>query len=109
MTYSVWDHAARRYDYYQTPNNDTAAHAPKPKHLRGGNKLGLTPDQAAWPLPAGAMRTGSGKYPKGMIASRGGGKGLGQILGLDFTPTNILILGALGYMVWKFVWKPATR
>jgi hypothetical protein len=36
-----------------------------------------------------------------MIASRdSGGMGLGFF---DVTPTNIVLWGALGYVVWKFV------
>ena len=110
MTFSVWDHASRRYDYYRTPEKSADTHAPKPAHLRSA-KLGLTPEQAAWPLPSGAKLVGRGKYPKGRIANReSAGLGLGQVFGLDLTsPTTLLLTGALGYMVWKFLWLPAQR
>lgn len=98
MTYSVWDHAARQYDYYQSPERSQATSAPKPDHLRG-KALGLAPEDAAWPLPAGSRKVGTGKHPVGFIASRES-QGLG-ILDVDFTPTNLLLLGAVGYFVWR--------
>ena len=102
--YSVWDHAKRHYDYYRTPEESHSVNAPKPKHLTS-TSLGLAPEQAAWPLPSKARHVGKGKYPKGQIAShkRFDLSGLGLIP--DLTPTNILLMGALGFMVWKYVLK----
>jgi hypothetical protein len=102
MIYSVWDHARREYDYYQTPNKNGATQAPKPGHLRNKGELGLTPEEAAWPLPANAVRVGGGKYAKGMIAtSKGGLSGLGFIP--DLSPMNLVLMGALGWVAWKYV------
>lgn len=104
MIYSVWDHARRVYDYYDAPNAqlDAATQPPAPSHLRG-SQLGAVPEAAAWPLPSSAQPIGSGKYPKGMIASRSsGGLGLGFV-SLDLTISNVAILGGLGYLVWKYV------
>jgi hypothetical protein len=98
MMYSVWDHAARTYHYYETPDRSAATSAPKPAHLRSVAKLGLAPEQAAWPLPSGAKLVGRGKYPKGMIASRHSGLG---IIPIDLTPVNMIILGGLGWLLYK--------
>lgn len=107
MIYSVWDHARREYDYYQTPEKNGATQSPPPKHIRR-HKLGITPEEAAWPLPANAVRVGAGKYPKGHVATRRGGLGGIGPLGIipDLTPTNAVLLGALGWMVWTYMIKP---
>lgn len=68
-TFSVWDHANRRYAYYQTPKNSAAVNAPKPVHLKTNHELGLVPDEAAWPLPSDAKLVGFGKMAKGKIAT----------------------------------------
>ena len=103
MVYSVWDHARRVYDYYETPKTSSAINAPKPGHLRAAT-LGTTPDDAAWPLPSDARKIGEGKYPRGHIATRKGGlAGLGFLP--DLTPTNMLLIGAFGFFVWKMVEK----
>lgn len=101
MIYSVWNHAERRYDYYQTGEKSAKVNAPTPKHLSGAHELGMTPEEAAWPLPMGAKLVGSGKIPKGMIAERGG-----QSLGFFElrNPVHALLLGGLGlalFMEWK--------
>ncbi len=106
MTYSVWDHPSRSYHYYEAPGKDHEVNSPKPKHL-GSSALGTSPDRAAWPLPSGARLVGKGRYPKGHIASRKSGMALGLIP--DITPTNLLLWGALGYMVYTYIWKPAQR
>lgn len=104
MIYSVWDHARREYDYYQTPEKNGATQAPPPKHMRH-HRLGMTPEEAAWPLPSNAVRVGAGKYPKGHIAVRKSGLGALGIIP-DLTPTNAILMGALGWMVWTYVIKP---
>ena len=101
MMYSVWDHAARIYHYYETPDSSAATSAPKPAHLRSAHKLGLSPERAAWPLPSDAKPVGRGKYPKGMIASKHNALGF---IPLDFTPMNMLVLGGLGWLIYKH-WK----
>lgn len=104
MMYSIWNHADRQYDYYRTPETSSATSAPKPGHLRP-TQLGLSPEKAGWPLPSSARKVGAGKYPKGFIASKQSGMGLGIIP--DLTPTNIVLMGALGFMVYTFLWKPS--
>lgn len=101
--YSVWDHANRSYRYYRTPGGDPSTSAPKPEHLKE-TALGLSPEQAAWPLPANAKQVGIGKYPKGYIASKNGG---GQGLGIDLVPKSpeqIILYGALAFAAYS-IWK----
>jgi hypothetical protein len=103
MIYSVWDHARRVYNYFETPNKSSAINAPKPGHLRAAT-LGMTPDEAAWPLPSDARLAGSGKYPKGRIAvQKRALAGLGILP--DLTPANMILIGAVGFFVWNMVEK----
>ena len=104
MMYSVWNQATRRFDYYRDDRRSEETSSPKPKHL-SHHTLGATPEEAAWPLPEEAVLVGHGKYPKGYVASLEGKRGaLGTFLfGLDLTLTNIALLGALGFVGWKYV------
>lgn len=96
--YSVWNRAARRYDYYQTSETGPT-HAPAPTHVRSRG-LGATPEEAAWPLPAGAKLVGHGERARGRLARAGGGLALG-----DSSSSGVLIgLAALGaglYVLWE--------
>lgn len=103
MTYSVWDHKHRVYRYYETPERSEEAHAPRPAHLRP-TQLGLAPEQAAWPLPSNARLVGSGERPCGQIASKQGGAALG-ILPVDLTVPNLVVLGALGFAAYHYLWR----
>lgn len=67
MRYSVWNQAASAFDYYESSEGNGRANAPKPDHLRA-RTLGLTVEQAAWPLPAGAQYVGSGPFASGRLA-----------------------------------------
>lgn len=104
MIYSVWNQAAKAYDYYETPGSPTTVNAASPKHLRQA-KLGLTSVQASWPLPAGAQRTGSGTLARGRIAHPRGGSGLGSVtdsaFGLVSSPFGFVIAGGLIFAAWK--------
>lgn len=77
MIYSVWNQATRRYDYYKAPSS-TATHAGKPAHLSGlaaavtDQRMGSTPEDAAWPLPPGAQKVGAGDRAIGQVATLGG-------------------------------------
>lgn len=94
MKYSVWNNGTREYDYFSAPGvADIHAGAPPRVH---GSALGATPEQAAWPLPAGARRTGSGEMPQGRIASLGGSDG---VFGIDI-PSSIFY-AAIGYFLWR--------
>jgi hypothetical protein len=93
MKYSVWDNAARRYSYYEAPG-DTGIHAGAPPRA-SSNQLGATPEQAAWPLPPGATKVGSGEMPEGRIASTS------VVHGIDL-PKSIMY-AVIGYVLWKVI------
>lgn len=93
--YSVYDYTNRRYDYYEAPDaGGTHAGSPPVVRTRGG--VGTSPDQAAWRLPVGAKRVGSGEFPQGKIASDLGALDLAQ-------PAPLLVYGALAYVAWRFL------
>jgi len=92
MRYSVWSPSTRSYDYFEAPG-DAAIHAGAPPRA-ASSSLGATPDEAAWPLPPGAVKTGSGEMPEGRIASRESGKFV-----IDL-PQSIFY-AAIGYMIWR--------
>lgn len=100
MIYSVWNQAERRYDYYATPDKQKTANTPKARHIRPAHALGVPPEAAAWPLPAGARLIGHGDYARGRIASRGG-QALG-FLPVDISLNKILLLfGA--WVAWTVI------
>jgi hypothetical protein len=90
MMYSVWNNARRAYDYYRGPAT-SATHAGAPPVTRGASELGATPDQAAWPLPAGAVKVGSGEFPQGKIASLGAADG----------GPNLILYAALALLAYR--------
>lgn len=90
MIYSVWNGPRRQYDYFET-GEVSPTHAPSPKHVRGRG-LGATPDEAGWPLPAGARPAGRGDLPRGRIATLG-----------DSSSSSAAPLAAIGvglYVLW---------
>lgn len=102
MEYSVYNYGTKQYDYYWAPTN-VKAHAPKPPTAHGVSSLGATPEQAAWPLPAGAKRTGSGPNPRGRISAT---KTSGEALsGMFDDSTNLLAIGGVAFLVWRFFLK----
>lgn len=102
MLYSVWHPGLKRYDYYQTRELERGTPTP---HLERLDK-GLAPEEAAWTLPSGAQRVGSGPLAKGMIAIQ---RGLGAI------STNgghtLIVLGGLGLAAYGLyrIWLPRSR
>lgn len=68
MMYSVWDHRAKRYDYYEA-DGATGTHAGTPPSPLMASHLGMTPEQCAWRLPAGARKVGSGTVARGRVAA----------------------------------------
>jgi hypothetical protein len=93
ITYSVWNPATRAYDYYQA-HGPAATHAPNPPAVAGSSELGATPDEAAWRLPPGARKVGTGELPRGRIATLGGAD--------DVRPVPpYLLWAALGLVAWR--------
>jgi hypothetical protein len=86
MIYSVWNQAARQYDYYETSTVQKGANTPAPSHIRA-KPLGATIDQAAWPLPAGARKVGSGES-------------LGAFT-MDQNTFAMVGLGLAAFLLWK--------
>ena len=95
MKFSVWRNDARRYDYYETPGNATI-HAGAPPRA-SSDALGATPEEAAWPLPENAVKTGSGELPQGRIASR---EATGTF---EFDLPKSVFYAAIGYVVWRIL------
>lgn len=103
ITYSVWNYGTQRYDYYVAPG-DHPTHAGAPPHrertrLGSSPELVATPEQAAWPLPAGAKKIGSGDFAKGRIASTSAGGVLGGVELSD--PVAVGAMAVLAYVIWK--------
>ncbi len=94
MRYSVWNNANRAYDYYEA-QGEAGIHAGAPPRA-ASSSLGATPDQAAWPLPEGARRVGTGELPQGRIASLDGGN-----FRLDIP--QALFWGAAGYLLYRTI------
>lgn len=100
MIYSVWNQAARQYDYYETNTVQKGANTPAPSHIRA-KPLGATIDQAAWPLPAGARKVGSGEFAKGRIGSRGSSAlSLGAFT-MDQNTFAMVGLGLAAFLLWR--------
>ncbi|MHC4175883.1 MAG: hypothetical protein ACYSWU_00140 [Planctomycetota bacterium] len=104
--YSVWN--GKGYDYYRASGElRDGVFAKKPK-IRGGGKLGVAPDDAAQPLPMGAVLIGKGLYPRGSIATRKSGNPLAGIT-LDISNKELLMLGIAGYLLWKYVFSEEAK
>lgn len=106
MTYSVWNHADRVYDYYRTAKRSAASSSPHPSHLRAST-AGVAPSDAAWPLPAHAKRVGRGTSAKGFIASHRR-TGLGA-LPFDVTGPNLIVFGIIAFLAYQHWWKPTQK
>ena len=100
MRYSVWNPGQRQFDYYDAAGTDDGAHAPKPTHLRS-RALGSTVEQAAWPLPAGAVYVGTGDHAQGRVATtRAAALGASDEGGLGLVKIGLLVVaGAVGAKV----------
>jgi hypothetical protein len=93
MKYSVWNPSTKRYDYYQA-QGDARIHAGAPPRS-STTELGATPEQAAWPLPVGAVKVGSGELPEGRIAStEAGGR-------FTINLPQSIMYAAIGYLLWR--------
>jgi len=96
MIYSVFDHNRGVYDYYEGAGpGGTHAGSPALSPTRSQD-VGKAPVHAAWRLPPGAKRVGSGEFPQGSIAS---------LSGVDSASGGIPFLGyaAIAYLAWRFL------
>lgn len=102
MMYSVWNQPARKFDYYETTQEQLGANTPAPKHI-SASKLGVPADHAGWPLPANAKLVGSGDMAKGRIARnpRIPSKALGAFSGVSRSTVGMVGLGLAAFLLWK--------
>lgn len=98
MLYSVWNPSALNYDYYQAVGGLKDGFATPPK-LTSGHELGLTPEQATRPLPAGSVKVGSGDRAMGLIATTSGGQ-LG-FLEFDSNTKKAALLIVCAFFLYK--------
>jgi hypothetical protein len=106
MRYSVYDYTRRQYDYYEAPGpGGTHAGSPPmaktPSDALGNlvsqsHRIGESPESAAWKLPLGARKIGSGERPQGRIASLGGAE-------LASDPLRLGIYAILAYLGWRAI------
>jgi hypothetical protein len=100
MVYSVWNHATRAYDVYET-SQVGPTHAEGAKRGRVTGPLGATPEDVAYRLPPGARKTGTSVTAKGRVATLGGDDdGLGGVL--DGLPSWWPVAAAAAaYAIWR--------
>lgn len=104
MMYSVFNVGTGLFDYFEDSRALTSTNTPPPSHV-SGRELGMTPEQAAWPLPADAKQVGQGEVAIGRVAVRkGAASGLGGILEGSSTATTLGLLVAAG-LAWKYLVK----
>lgn len=97
MIYSVYNYGARAYDYYEG-SGPSGTHVGSPKIAAPKSELGASPEQAAWALPRGARKIGSGDLPRGSIAVLSGSD--------DATGPDMMHLGVyavIAYVLWRAV------
>lgn len=96
MIYSVYDYTRRAYDYYEGAG-PKGTHAGAPP-IRSHVALGATPEQAAWVVPPGAKRVGSGELPRGRIATLAS-SALGDVI--EGSTGKAITIGVIAYLAWR--------
>ena len=104
VDYSVWNSKTLEYDYYRAVGGASLRSgviAPPPQ-IGPGTSIGVTPEDAARPLPVGSSRVGSGPTARGLIAADAGERAMGQF-GVDpgFVRAGLLLGSA--YLLYKYV------
>lgn len=99
MIYSVWNQGAGVFDYFEDGALQTQLNVERPTHI-AERTLGATVEQAAWPLPAAAKKTGSGAVPVGRIAAKKTGAALAGITD-ELSLVKIGLLGLAAYLAVK--------
>lgn len=95
MIYSVYDHRSKHYDYFEDGRSE-GTHAGTPAAVASG-KIGVVPEAAAWRLPMGARKIGSGPFARGHVASRGAP----ALAGIDtIWSTNAVVMIGIGYLAY---------
>lgn len=95
MRYSVYDYTRRAYDYYDAPGPG-GTHAGAPPKARPFGDIGAPPSRAAWRLPLGAKKVGSGQMPQGRIASLDGADS-------SWSLTDAIAYAVLAYVGWRII------
>jgi hypothetical protein len=95
MRYSVYNYDRHAYDYYETPGAG-GTHAGSPPAPRSIGEIGAPVDRAAWKLPAGAKKVGSGFLAQGRIASLGGADA-------SWDSTTMIAYAAVAYVAWRIL------
>ncbi len=93
MKFSVYNYGSKSYDYYDD-GKPSSTHAGAPPYTQLAGTIGKTPEGAAWRLPVGAKKVGSGELPRGRIASLGGISS-----GSDVVKYGVLAVAA--YFAWR--------
>lgn len=82
LTYSVWNHHTKRYDYFLGPRLAGTHAMPPVSSSSQASQLGGAPELSGYPLPANATPAGSGPTAKGRISYKPGASQGGAIFGL---------------------------
>lgn len=109
MIYSVYDHRARRWHYFEGGGS-----IPTTAFFRDSG-VGAGPDRLAMTLPPDAVAIGSGERPRGVVAVEKGasaalapgaglGLGLGQVPGDSTAPSGVLAWLGLAVLVGGAFW-----
>jgi hypothetical protein len=98
VIYSVYNHNSKSYDYFEG-SGPAGTHADAPPAPPLQHKTGASPAAAAWRLPWGAKKIGSGELPRGRIASSGISLGgLGDITS-DLPAVGLAV--GIAYLAWR--------
>jgi hypothetical protein len=96
VIFSVYNYDTHGYDYYEG-SGPKGTHAGTPPMRKPRSELGATPEQAAWLVPSGSRKVGSGELPQGRIASLSGSE--------DSTadPVQLGMYALIAYLLWKAI------
>lgn len=107
MIVSQWNQGLGAFDYFEGAHEQQELNTEKPKHLVS-RTLGATVDQAAWPMPAGMRKIGSGPDAIGRVATSKRAGALGDSVG-DMSLVKAGLLGLSAYLIWKYAVKHRSR
>lgn len=98
MIWSVYKYGSKSYDYYDDGKPSTTHAGAPPIAGALGDSIGIAPEAAAWRLPIGAKKIGSGTMPRGRIAALGG---LSRIGMGDVDVGRIGVVAVAAYLIWR--------